>query len=138
MSQVLNPCQIESPSLPQLRKLILVVENNSIDREWFNLVLRRAGHDVAVAGHGEQAADYLLAGPVPDLILLDMFLPVLDGWHLLELVKKEERLQGVPILVASACTSITSEWAAAHGCAGVLRKPIDEESLLSEIRRCLK
>jgi CheY-like chemotaxis protein len=90
-----------------------------------------------VAGHGELAADYLLAGPVPDLILLDMFLPVLDGWHLLELVKMEERLQGVPILVASACTSITSEWAAAHGCVGVLRKPIDEESLLSEIHRCL-
>jgi CheY-like chemotaxis protein len=138
MSQVLNPSQIESPSLPQSRNLILVVEDNSIDREWFNLVLRRAGHDVAVAGHGEHAVDYLLAGPVPDLILLDMLLPVLDGWHLLELIRGEQRLQGVPVLIASAATSITSEWAAAHGCVGILRKPIDEDSLLSAVLGCLK
>ena len=119
------------------RKLLLVIEDNSIDREWFNLVLRRAGYEVAVAGHGEQALDYLLAGMAPDLILLDMLLPVLDGWHLLELLKKEERLQGITILVTSAASTITREWAAAHGCAGILRKPIDEESLLSETRRCL-
>jgi CheY-like chemotaxis protein len=66
-----------------------------------------------------------------------MLLPVLDGWHLLKLVKEEERLQRVPVLVASAASTVTLDWAVAHGCAGVLRKPIDEESLLSEIRRCL-
>jgi CheY-like chemotaxis protein len=144
MSQVLSAPPIgrsavsESMSIRDSRKLLLVIEDNSIDREWFNLVLRRAGHEVAVAGHGEQAVDYLLAGMVPDLILLDMLLPVLDGWHLLELLKREERFKGVPILVTSAASTITSEWAAAHGCAGILRKPIDdEESLLSEIRRCL-
>src|SRR5262245_25677230 len=69
------------------RKLLLVVEDNPIDREWLRLVLDRAGHDVIVAGHGDQALDQLAAGLKPDLIVLDMMLPVLDGWHFLELIK---------------------------------------------------
>ena len=120
------------------KKILLVVEDNPIDREWVRLVLCRAGHEVTLAGHGEQALDHLAAGLLPDLIILDMMLPVLDGWHLLEMVKQDSRLESVPILVTTAATTITEQWAASHGCAGILRKPFDDESLARETARCLE
>jgi CheY-like chemotaxis protein len=120
------------------RKLILVVEDDPIDRDWLNLVLRRAGHEVLLAGHGEQALDYLQAGMIPDLILLDMMLPVLDGWRFLEWIRNDEKLRTVPILIITAASSITAEWATAHGCVGILQKPIEAESLIREASRWMQ
>jgi CheY-like chemotaxis protein len=80
-----------------------------------------------------QAALYLLAAsPPPDLILLDMLMPVLDGWHFLNLLPQPH----VPVVIATG-TILTLEWADSHGCAGFLRKPIETEELLAEVRRCL-
>src|SRR5262249_5310910 len=117
-------------------KTILVVEDNPVDREWLTLVLRRAGYDVSVAGHGQHALDHLHARPAPDLILLDMFLPVLDGWHFLDRLHEELPHKSVPVIVATA-TVLTPEWVQEHHCAGFLRKPIEEDALLQEVARCI-
>jgi CheY-like chemotaxis protein len=113
---------------------VLVAEDNEAAREAHALALRRAGYEVATAADGEQALALLRAGPAPDLLILDMLLPALDGWHLLGRLQREGPT--VRVLVATG-TMLTREWAADHGCAGFLRKPFDEEDLVAEARRCL-
>jgi CheY-like chemotaxis protein len=63
---------------------LLIVEDNDVTREGLATLLRREGFTVELAAHGRQALDYLNTGARPDVILLDMLLPVLDGWHFLE------------------------------------------------------
>jgi len=113
------------------------VEDNEVARQGLAAVLRREGYRVTLAGNGQQALDCLDAGPTPDLILLNMVMPVLDGWHFLERLKGEGRTPPIPIVIATATTSLTREWAKDHGCQGFLRKPIEADGLLEEVRRCL-
>jgi CheY-like chemotaxis protein len=106
---------------------ILVVEDNPIASQQFAAVLAGQGYDVVAVRDGQQALEFLATNPPPDLILLDLVMPVLDGWQFLELLPQPQ----VPVIVASS-TSPEPE-----GCAGFLRKPIEREELLAEVRRCL-
>jgi CheY-like chemotaxis protein len=115
---------------------LLVVEDNEVAREGLAAVLRRHGYAVALAANGQEALDYLAGNPAPNLILLDMLMPVLDGWRFLEQLKQSGRLGAAPIVVTTG-TVLTREWARDHGCAGFVKKPIDADPLLEEIRRCL-
>src|SRR6266545_4852685 len=65
-------------------RTLLVVEDNEVAREGLAAILRRAGYEVALATNGQEALNYLDGHPPPALILLDMLMPVLDGWHFLE------------------------------------------------------
>jgi CheY-like chemotaxis protein len=116
-------------------RLILVVEDNDVVREGFAVILRQEGHEVALAANGQQALDPLRRGPRPDLILLDMLMPVVDGWQFLQRFRPEGPEQP-PVLVITS-TILTREWARDHGCEGFLRKPVETEALLEEVRRCL-
>jgi CheY-like chemotaxis protein len=115
---------------------LLVVEDNDVAREGLAVILRRAGYRVLPAANGEEALAVLRAGPTPDLILLDMFMPVLDGWHFLERLRQQATQP--PVVVTTAASILSREWAAAHGCAGLLRKPVGTDELLEEVRRCLE
>ena len=114
---------------------VLVVEDDDVTRRVLAAVLGRAGYGVIVAGDGQQALARLLSGQRPDLILLDMLMPVLDGWHFLNSLKLVP-IGSIPIVITTG-TILTREWAAAHGCAGFLRKPIEPDDLLAEVRRVL-
>jgi CheY-like chemotaxis protein len=116
-------------------KTLLVVEDNAILRKGLAAVLREEGFAVVTAANGREALDWLREDPPPDLILLDMLLPVLDGWRFLELLK--EGPASVPVIVTTEVANLSPEWAAAHGCAGFLHKPLDVGMLLAEVRRCL-
>jgi CheY-like chemotaxis protein len=63
-------------------------------------------------------------------------MPVLDGWHFLEQLRRGPQLPPAPIVITTA-TNLTREWAESHGCQGCLRKPIEPEALLDEVQRCL-
>jgi CheY-like chemotaxis protein len=115
---------------------VLVVEDNAGAREGMAAVLRQAGYGVVMASDGLEALVQLRAGSVPDLILLDMLMPVLDGWRFLEEIKKLAGSASIPVIVTTS-TILTPEWAAAQGCAGFLRKPVDAAELLQEVTRCL-
>jgi CheY-like chemotaxis protein len=91
---------------------------------------------VVLAADGERALNYLRSGPRSDLILLDMLLPRMDGWHLLDALRAWSRPLRVPIIVVTG-TCLSREWAEAHGCAGFLAKPVEPDELLAEIARCL-
>jgi CheY-like chemotaxis protein len=122
------------PAAPAHRT-ILVVEDNDVSREGLAVVLRRAGYRVVPAANGEEALRLLRDGPPPDLILLDMLMPVLDGWHFLNRLR--EGGPHPPVIVGTGTGVLSREWASDHGCAGFLRKPIKTEELLDEVRRCL-
>jgi CheY-like chemotaxis protein len=115
---------------------ILVVEDNDVAREGLAAILRREGYTVALAANGQEALDRLKDHPAPALILLDMLMPVLDGWHFLEQLQCDLPRATVPIIVTTG-TILSRAWAESHGCAGFVRKPIETDALLTEIRRCL-
>jgi CheY-like chemotaxis protein len=117
---------------------LLLVEDDSAEAEALSLVLAAEGYTVARAADGEQALDYLAQRPAPDLIMLDMIMPGMDGWHFLHEHKRHPQLARLPVLVMTATPAIGREWAEDHGCAGWLSKPAPAEQLLDEIERCLK
>jgi CheY-like chemotaxis protein len=67
--------------------ILLVVEDNDVSREGLAVVLRRAGYRVVPAANGAEPRRLLWGGPPVDHILLDMLMPVLDGWRFLEQLK---------------------------------------------------
>jgi two-component system, OmpR family, response regulator CpxR len=115
----------------------LVVEDNRLVREGIAELLRRRGFDVSMAENGEKALLDLRKEPPPAVIILDMLMPVVDGWHFLAEMRNL-RLNPSPwIIVTTGSPAIDRAWAADHGCGGFLRKPVEEKRLAEEIKRCL-
>ena len=114
---------------------ILIVEDNELARANLVKILESAGYSPASVTNGREALDYLESKPPPDLILLDMLLPVLDGWRFLEELRRINK-PTAPIIVTTG-TLLSRKWAEDHGCAAFVRKPIDVEKLLHEIQRCM-
>src|SRR5260370_36612928 len=106
------------------RKRLLVVEDNALAREGLALTLELEGFEVTLAANGEEALQHLRAEPVYDLILLDMLMPVLDGWHFLKRLGQDEMTPRVPIVITTG-PILTREWARDTRCAGVVRQPVD-------------
>jgi len=117
-------------------KKIMVVEDNEATREGLIFVLQREGFNVVAFEDGQPALDYLGDGQHPDLIVLDILMPVLDGWDFLWALQKAPVSFQVPIIVITGAI-LSNEWLEAHDCAGFLRKPFEGEQLLAEIERCL-
>jgi CheY-like chemotaxis protein len=115
-------------------KRILIVEDNASAREGLTEVLRGAGYQVAATENGEIALAYLTTNPRPDLILLDMLLPVVDGWEVIH--ELQRRRLDVPVLVMTG-SIVSREWALHHGCVGVLNKPFEAQELLRDIEQSL-
>ena len=118
-----------------MTQTVMVVEDHGATRDGVAAILRDNGYGVVALENGRQALDRLSTGPPPDLILLDMLLPVLDGWRLLELLKESPH-GNVPVIITTG-TILTREWAASKGCAGFLKKPIDPAEMVAEVRRVL-
>ena len=106
---------------------VLVVDDDDAIREVIAEVLRDEGYEVSSAGNGEQALDELRKGKRPDLVLLDLMMPVMSGWELLELLQSSADLSKIPVVVVSAMT--------APGVCEHLAKPIDLECLLATVDR---
>jgi CheY-like chemotaxis protein len=117
---------------------ILIVEDNPIQREGLATVLRQRGFSVLPAADGQEALD-LLEHSDPDLILLDMLIPKEegDGWWFLQQRRQVPRLTSIPVLITTAMTVASKEWANSLGAVGLVRKPIDLEPLLEMIQHCL-
>ena len=82
---------------------ILVVDDNELNRDLLSRRLRRDGHTVLVAEHGRQALDLLAQQPF-DLVLLDIMMPELTGYEVLELMKADAALQHIPVVMITAAT----------------------------------
>jgi DNA-binding response OmpR family regulator len=126
------------PAAPETNKTILIVEDDAIFREGLAIILRREGYRVLLAENGREAIDRFHEGPAPNLLLLDMMLPVEDGWRLMERRRHNAVLAAVPVLIVTALGVSSPDWAKGLGACGLLRKPIEIGELLAEVQRCCR
>lgn len=118
-------------------KKLLLVEDNEMNRDMLSRRLERRGFQVLVAIDGEQGIAQAVAH-APDLIIMDMSLPVLDGWESTRRLKAQERTRGIPVLALTAhAMSGERERALAAGCDDYDTKPVDFARLLGKIESLL-
>jgi CheY-like chemotaxis protein len=108
---------------------VLVVDDDPDVLEVMRVVLECAGHAVETATDGRQALDTLRRDGHVCVILLDLMMPVADGWWFRAEVARDAGLARIPIVVVSGA-GLDPEQEAALGCAGFLRKPIDVTTLV--------
>jgi CheY-like chemotaxis protein len=130
-------CPRERPSLylmtmPADRKKddprILVVEDDEDAREAMVALLQMKGYRAVSAGNGKEALDYLHRAPVPDLIILDLWMPVMDGWQFRSEQVQDPRLAKIPVIVVTALSDRADVDANE-----VIIKPVDVNRLLTTV-----
>ncbi len=116
---------------------ILLVEDHEEIWDFLSRRLKRRGHDVSIATDGQQAVDKA-ASERPELILLDMNLPIMDGWTVAGVVKSDANTKDVPIIALTAhAMSGDREKAIAAGCDDYHPKPVDFSRLMTQIEALL-
>jgi len=112
---------------------ILLVEDNDMNRDMLSRRLQRKGHDILMAADGMQAI-LMAESEAPDIIILDMSLPVIDGWEAAQRLKSSATTRSVPIIALTAhAMSGDRERALAAGCDDYDTKPVDFPQLLAKI-----
>lgn len=106
--------------------LVLIVEDDSSSAELMRLQLENMGYKVVTAASAEIAFD-ILSKEFPDLIILDILLPGMDGWEFLERIKVDKKLATIPVVIASMVAD--GKKGIALGAAQVIQKPISRERL---------
>ena len=110
---------------------VLVVEDEQDIRETLRDILEMEGYRVRCASNGKEALDALAEMPRPRLILLDLMMPVMSGYELLQALRANDDLSSIPVTVVSAVGEKLTEGIS------VLRKPVDLETLLHAVdERC--
>lgn len=118
-------------------KTILLVEDHKEIWDFLSRRLKRRGYEVVVAEDGQQGLDKARAEK-PALILLDMNLPVMDGWTVAQQLKGDEATRGTPIIALTAhAMAGDRDKALAAGCDDYHAKPIDFSQLLTQIESAL-
>jgi CheY-like chemotaxis protein len=117
---------------------ILLVEDNEMNRDMLSRRLVRKGFEVVIAVDGQQGVDMTLAES-PDLVLMDMSLPVMDGWAATTAIKQNPATAGLPVIALTAhAMSGDREKALAAGCDDYDTKPVELARLLEKINALLK
>lgn len=112
---------------------VVLVEDQEMNRDMLSRRLRKRGFEVTIAVDGQEGLDRV--GEVhPDVVLLDMDLPVLDGWEVASRLKADEKTRQIPIIALTAHAMVGDrETALEAGCDDYDTKPIDFARLLSKI-----
>ena len=117
---------------------VLLVEDNDINREMLTRRLTRAGLTVIGAAEGKTALD-MMRSDSPAVVLMDMTLPVLDGWGACEQAKADSDIAHIPIIALTAhAMAADRERAMSVGCSEYETKPIDFPALLAKIYQFLE
>jgi CheY-like chemotaxis protein len=121
-------------------KRIWIVDDEPDFRMLIGVMLRKEGYDVMEIESGEKCLELLNQGEVPDLILLDVMMPKLDGWEVCRRIKKNRAISMVPICILTAKTTpydvhvslnkVNANW---H-----LNKPVDKNKLLEAVKWLLE
>jgi CheY-like chemotaxis protein len=120
-----------------MSKKILLVEDDEDNRDLVQFVLSRSrlGATLIIAENGKQAVEMALA-ETPDLILMDMQMPVMDGWTAVPLIKAQERTKHIPIIAFTAQAKVEDMARTIEiGCVEHYSKPMDPEELLGLITK---
>ena len=111
-------------------KTILVVDDDRDLVEALCVMLEQEGYATQSAQNGKVALDQLRAGPLPDLVLLDLMMPIMDGCDLYDVIRGDDAFQSIAVIAMSALGELPKTRTLPQ----VLRKPLDAERLLSAIR----
>ncbi len=123
-----------------MSKVVLLVEDDEDNRDLVAFVIARSRMDVelVLAENGQEALDKSFA-KVPDLILMDMQMPVMDGWQAVPILKADDRTKNVPIIAFTAQAKPEDRQRAREmGCIDYYAKPMDPEELLTLVQKYLK
>jgi DNA-binding response OmpR family regulator len=115
-------------------RTLLLVEDDLDVRDTLQDLLEEEGFDVVPAANGKQAIDFLTLNQPPgaDLVILDLMMPMVSGWEVLERMTGDDRLSDIPVIVLSAVTAEPPPRAQ-----GFVRKPFTIEQLVATVRGCL-
>lgn len=126
------------PTNPRRKQLVLIVDDYVDAREMYAKYLVFSGFDVVHASTGVEAIDRAREYH-PDVILMDLSLPIMDGWQATRTLKTDPKTSAIPVLaLTSHALGRIAEGASNAGCDGFITKPCLPEDLVTEIRRVLK
>jgi two-component system cell cycle response regulator DivK len=121
-----------------MTKTVLLVEDNPHNRKIFSGMLTHSGFQVIEAEDGHQALAAMQKA-LPDIILMDLSIPGVDGWEVTRRLKADPRTKPVPIIALTAhAMRGDEERAFAAGCDHYLAKPISPKKVVEEVRKILK
>lgn len=112
---------------------ILLIDDDADIRTALGEVLEDEGYDVVGAGNGADALARLKTGDRPCVILLDLMMPIMDGYQFREAQKREASLSSIPVVVITAGTELREQ--ELSGVAAIMEKPIELPKLMATIRR---
>jgi len=116
---------------------ILLVEDNEMNRDMLTRRLERKGFEVVIAVDGQAGVD-MASSSNPDIILMDLSLPVMDGWEATRQIKADPATQGIPVIALTAHAMAGDEQKAREaGCDDYDTKPVDLKRLLGKIENLL-
>ena len=115
-------------------KSILVIDDEADLRETLSIILNEEGYEVMSAGNGAEALDRLRSGAPPSLILLDLMMPVMNGWQFRAEQRQDPQLARIPVVIISADAGVETK-AAPLEVADCLKKPLELATLLRTIER---
>jgi len=116
---------------------ILLVEDNEMNRDMLSRRLERKGYEVVIAVDGQAGIDMASSGN-PDIILMDLSLPVIDGWEATRKIKADPATQSIPVIALTAHAMAGDKQKALEaGCDDYDTKPIDLKRLLEKIDNLL-
>jgi two-component system cell cycle response regulator DivK len=131
------PVTVEEQARPGMSKRILVVEDHEDNRQILRDLLTSADYEMMEAENGEEALA-AVAKERPDLILMDIQLPVMDGYEATRRIRTNPNLKSVPIIaVTSYALAGDENKALAAGCDGYVTKPYSPRDLLAKVRAYL-
>jgi two-component system, cell cycle response regulator DivK len=114
---------------------ILLVEDNEFNRDMLSKRLRHRGYEVILASNGRQGIDMARSGK-PDVVLMDLSLPEIDGWQVTRLLKDDAETRDIPVVALTAHAMLGDrEKALEAGCDDYTTKPIDLPLLVGMIER---
>lgn len=117
---------------------LLLVEDNELNRDMMVRRLNRAGIEVITADNGQRALD-IMTSEQPAIVLMDMNLPILDGWAASRRAKEDDRISHIPIIALTAhATEDHKAYALEAGCDDYATKPVDFPGLLIKIKNLTK
>jgi CheY-like chemotaxis protein len=119
------------------RKNVLIVDDDIVTQNMLKTALGNAGYAYTIASNGREAIE-LAAGKLPDVIVLDIMMPDMDGGEVADVLKKNPRTKDIPIIFLSSLISKEEEKTGAKkDIVSFLSKPYNREMLLNEVRRYL-
>ena len=115
------------------RKSILIVEDDPDIRSTLEQILLFEGYLIHLAGNGQEALDALARIPEPGAILLDLMMPIMNGWEFLEVARAREEIARIPVVILSASRGAVDRYSVF----GSLTKPVDLDALLATLRKAI-